>query len=369
MKIQAALITDLQQPIHIETLDLDPPRAGEVLVQIKACGVCHSDYHLVTGATKHPLPVVPGHEGAGIVEAVGDGVTHIKPGDHVVLNWAPNCGRCFYCLHGKPNLCDTFVGPIWNGVLLDGTPRLRWNGKPVYHFSALAAFAEYAVVPQETCVVVRGDVLLTVAALVGCAVTTGVGAVLYSAQVQPGDRVAVFGCGGVGLSVIMGAQLAGAQQIIAIDRVAPKLEMAIQFGATDAIDASQADVHVIERVRDMTAGRGADVTFEAVGTPQLQADCVDAARPGGKAVLVGLAPMGSSTPLSGATLVRQEKTVIGSYYGTAHTARDFPFLLDLYAAGQLQLDRLIWRTYRLGEINAAFDAMLSGEVARGVVTF
>jgi S-(hydroxymethyl)glutathione dehydrogenase / alcohol dehydrogenase len=202
---------------------------------------------------------------------------------------------------------------------------------------------------------------------VGCAVTTGVGAVLYSAQVQPGDRVAVFGCGGVGLSVIMGAQLAGAQQIIAIDRVPPKLDLVQQFGATDVIDASQVDV--VERVRDMTAGRGADVTFEAVGLPQLQADCVEAARPGGKAVLVGLSAMGSSTPLSGARLVRQEKTVIGSYYGTAHTARDFPFLLDLYAAGKLPLDRLISRTYRLVEINAAFDAMLSGEVARGVVTF
>ncbi len=367
MKIQAALITAPQQPMRIETLDLDPPRAGEVLVQIKACGVCHSDYHLVSGATKHPLPVVPGHEGAGVVAAVGDGVTRIKPGDHVVLNWAPNCGHCFYCLRGRPNLCDTYVGPIWEGVLLDGTPRLSWKGEAVYHFSALAALAEYAVVPQETCVVVRSDVLLSVAALVGCAVTTGVGAVLYSAQVQPGDRVAVFGCGGVGLSVIMGAQLAGAQQIIAIDRVPSKLDLVQQFGATDVIDASQVDV--VERVRDLTAGRGADVTFEAVGMPQLQADCVEAARPGGKAVLVGLSAMGSSTPLSGARLVRQEKTVIGSYYGTAHTARDFPFLLDLYAAGKLPLDRLISRTYRLVEINAAFDAMLSGEVARGVVTF
>jgi NDMA-dependent alcohol dehydrogenase len=367
MKIQAALITAPQQPIRVETLDLDPPRAGEVLVQIKACGVCHSDYHLITGATKHPLPVVPGHEGAGIVEAVGDSVTHIQPGDHVVLNWAPNCGHCFYCLRGKPNLCNTFVGPIWDGVMLDGTPRLSWNGEPVYHFSALAAFAEYVVVPQETCVVVRNDVLLIVAALVGCAVTTGVGAVLYSAQVQPGDRVAVFGCGGVGLSVIMGAQLAGAQQIIAIDRLPQKLEMAKQCGATDAIDSSQADA--VEVVRDMTAGRGADVTFEAVGEPSLQADCVEAARPGGKAVLVGLSAMGSSTPLSGARLVRQEKTVIGSYYGSAHTARDFPFLLDLYAAGKLNLDRLVSRSYRLIEINEAFNAMLNGEVARGVVTF
>jgi S-(hydroxymethyl)glutathione dehydrogenase / alcohol dehydrogenase len=367
MKIKAALITAPNQPIQIETLELEPPHAGEVLVQIKACGVCHSDYHLITGATQHPRPVVPGHEGAGIVEAVGGGVTHIKVGDHVVLNWAPNCGHCFYCLRGKPNLCDTFVGPIWDGVMLDGTPRLKWQGQPVYHFSALAAFAEYAVVPQETCVVVRRDVPLSVAALVGCAVTTGIGAVLYSANVQAGDRVAVFGCGGVGLSVIMGAQLAGAQQIIAIDRVPQKLELARQFGATDVIAANEVDA--IEMVRQLTAGRGADVTFEAVGAAQLQADCVEAARPGGKAVLVGLSAMGSSTPLSGAKIVRQEKTVIGSYYGTAHTARDFPFLLDLYVAGKLDLDALVSRTYRLSEINEAFAAMLAGEVARGVVVF
>lgn len=367
MKIQAALITAPHQPIQIETLELDPPRAGEVLVRVAACGVCHSDYHLITGATKHPLPVVPGHEGAGIVEAVGDGVTHLKPGDHVVLNWAPNCGHCFYCLRGKPNLCDTFVGPVWDGVMLDGTPRLKWKGQPVYHFSALAAFAEYTVVPQETCVVVRRDVPLSVAALVGCAVTTGVGAVLYSANVQAGDRVAVFGCGGVGLSVIMGAQLAGAQQIIAIDRVPAKLDLARCFGATDTINAATIDA--IEAVRHLTEERGADVTFEAVGVPQLQADCVEAVRPGGKAVLVGLSAMGSSTPLSGAKIVRQEKTVIGSYYGTAHTARDFPFLLDLYAAGKLDLDALVSRTYRLSEINEAFAAMLAGEVARSVIVF
>jgi S-(hydroxymethyl)glutathione dehydrogenase/alcohol dehydrogenase len=251
--------------------------------------------------------------------------------------------------------------------MLDGTPRLKWKGQSVYHFSALAAFAEYTVVPQETCVVVRRDVPLSVAALVGCAVTTGVGAALYSANVRAGDRVAVFGCGGVGLSVIMGTQLAGAQQIIAIDRVPAKLELARRFGATDTINAATIDA--IEAVRQLTAGRGADVTFEAVGVPQLQADCVEAARPGGKAVLVGLSAMGSSTPLSGAKIVRQEKTVIGSYYGTTHTARDFPFLLDLYAAGKLDLDALVSRTYRLTEINEAFAAMLAGEVARGVVVF
>ena len=367
MKIQAALVTATHQPIQIETLELDSPHRGEVVVRIAACGVCHSDYHLISGATQHPLPVVPGHEGAGVVETVGEGVTHIQPGDHVVLNWAPACGRCFYCLRGKPNLCDTFVGPIWAGVMMDGTPRLSWRGRPVYHFSALAAFAERVVVPQETCIVIRKDVPLTVAALVGCAVTTGVGAVLYTAQVQAGERVAVFGCGGVGLSVLMGARLAGAQQIIAIDQLPKKLDLARRFGATHTINAAEVDT--IEAVRGLTEGRGADVAFEAVGVPQLQADCVEAVRPGGKAVLVGLSAVGSTTPLSGARIVRQEKVVMGSYYGSANTVHDFPLLLDLYMAGKLDLDALVSHTYELSQINQAFEAMLSGEVARGVVVF
>lgn len=367
MHIQAALVTAVRQPIQVETLELDAPRAGEVLVRVAACGVCHSDYHLISGATRHPLPVVPGHEGAGVVEAVGEGVSHIRPGDHVVLNWAPSCGRCFYCLRGRPNLCDTFVGPLWDGVMLDGTSRLKHRGQVVYHFSGLAAFAEHTVVPQESCVVIRPDVPLEVASLVGCAVTTGVGAVLYTAQVKPGERVAVLGCGGVGLSILLGAQLAGAQQIIAVDRSAAKLSYARSLGATDTVKADDGDV--VETVRRLTDGRGADVAFEAVGISRLQTQCVDMTRPGGKAVLVGLTAMGSETVISAATLVRQEKSLLGSYYGTAHTARDFPLILDLYVAGKLNLGALVSQTYRLGNINEAFAAMLEGDTARGVVVF
>ncbi len=217
MRIQAAVLHQPNTPFVIETLDLADPRAGEVRVKLTACGVCHSDYHLVSGSTKHPLPVVAGHEGAGVVEAVGDGVTHVQVGDHVVLNWCPACGECFYCQHDQPNLCDTFTAPIWAGTMLDGTTRLSRNGDPVYAYCGLAAFAEYTVVPEQSCIPVRRDVPLTTASLVGCAVATGVGAALYTSPVQAGESVVVIGCGGVGLNTLQGAALAGATTIIAVD--------------------------------------------------------------------------------------------------------------------------------------------------------
>lgn len=366
MKIKAAVLNAVGEPFRIETLDLAAPGAGEVLVKIKAAGVCHSDYHLRTGDTKHNLPVVPGHEGSGVVTEVGPGVTRVKPGEAVILNWAPSCGACFYCLHGRPSLCTTYVGPLWDGTMLDGNTRLSRNGKPVYHFSGIACFAEYVVVPEISCVPVASDVPLEVGALVGCAVTTGVGAALNTARVEPGSSVAVYGAGGVGLSIIMGAKLAGAARIIAVDRSAAKGEMALSFGATDFVMAGP---QAVERIREMTAGRGADYVFEAIGIPAVQEQCLDSARPGGKVILVGVSPMGSSTNLPGAIITRQEKTVTGSYYGTAHTLRDFPLYIDLYQRGLLDLDRLISRTYRLEQINEAFEDMLSGNIARGVILF
>src|SRR5688572_17952557 len=200
MKVMAALLTTPNEPFRIEQLDLEEPRAGEVLVGVRAVGVCHSDWHLVTGATKHPMPLVPGHEGAGVVEAVGPGVSDVAVGDHVVLNWAPSCGACFYCLRGRSNLCETYTAPIWAGTMLDGTTRLSWNGRPVYSFCGLAAFAERTVVPRQSCVVIRKDVAFDVAALVGCGVATGVGAAVYTAGVRAGESVLVLGCGGVGLN-------------------------------------------------------------------------------------------------------------------------------------------------------------------------
>lgn len=364
MKTRAALLTAPHEPFQIETLDLAPPRRGEVLVKISAAGVCHSDWHLVSGATQHPLPVVAGHEGAGRVQTVGEGVTGIKPGDLVALNWAPNCGDCFYCTHGRPSLCATYVEPIWAGTMMDGTTRLSRNGQPVYHFSGLACFAEFAVVPVESCVPLPQTVPASVAAVLGCAVTTGVGAALNTVQVQPGDRVAVFGAGGVGLSTIMGAQLAGAAQIVAVDVSAEKSAMARAFGATDTVTT---DEDVVARIRELTDGRGADIVFEAIGIPTVQEQCLDAVRPGGTLVLVGLSPMGSATNFPSAVIARQEKTIVGSYYGSADTSRDFPLYADWYLNGRLDLDRLISRTYALDQINEAYADMLAGRLARGVI--
>lgn len=366
MRIKAAVFREPGVPFSVETLDLAEPRAGEALVRVAAAGVCHSDWHLMTGATQHATPVVPGHEGAGVVVAVGPGVTRVGVGDHVALNWAPSCGACFYCLHDRPSLCETYVGPIWAGAMMDGTTRLSQEGRPVYHFSALACFADHAVVPESCCVPLPHDVPLTVAALIGCAVTTGVGAVLNTAQVRPGSHVAVYGAGGVGLSIIMGARLAGAARIIAVDAREAKGDIALAFGASDFLMAGPGTV---EAIRRLTEGRGADYVFEAIGLPTVQEECLMAARPGGVVVLAGVAPMGSATNLPGAIITRQEKTVTGTYYGSANPARDFPLYADLYRRGLLDLDRLVSRTYPLEQINEAYADMLGGRVARGLIVF
>lgn len=366
MKIQAAVFYEAGKPFEVETLELDAPRAGEVLVKVAATGVCHSDWHLMTGATKHAVPVVPGHEGAGVVEAVGEGVTHVRPGDHIALNWAPNCGTCFYCQHDRPSLCGTYVGPIWAGTMMDGTTRLSRKGQPYYHFSALACFAEYTVVPKECCVPISKGVPLEVAALIGCAVTTGVGAVLNTAKLKPGNTVAIFGAGGVGLSILMGAKLAGSARIIVIDKAEAKLDFAKEFGASDVLMAGD---HVNDAIRDMTEGRGADYVFEAIGVPAVQEQCLDAVRPGGTVVLAGISAMGSATNLPGAIITRQEKIVMGTYYGSANPTRDFPHYADLYRQGKLDLGRLVSKKYPLDQINEAYADMLKGETARGVVVF
>lgn len=366
MQIRAAVFTEPHVPFTVETLDLSEPQQGEVLVRVDAAGVCHSDWHLMTGATHHAVPVVPGHEGAGVVVAMGPGVTRVVPGDHVALNWAPSCGACYYCLNDRPSLCGTYMEPIWAGTMMDGTTRLSRNGRPVYHFSALACFADHTVVPEQCCVKLDPEIPLPVAALIGCAVTTGVGAALNTAHIKPGSSVVVYGAGGVGLSIVMGAKLAGAARIIVVDTSEAKGDIAQSFGATDILMASP---HTVGAIQAMTEGRGADYVFEAIGLPTVQEECLLAARPGGLIVLAGISPMGSGTNLPGAIITRQEKTVTGSYYGTANPARDFPLYAELYRHGLLDLDRLISRTYPLDQINEAYADMLSGELARGLIVF
>lgn len=370
MRIQAAVFREAGVPFSVEEFDLSPPQNGEVLVRMRAVGVCHSDYHLVTGATSHPVPCVVGHEGAGEVVDTGPVVTRTAVGDHVALSWAPNCGSCFYCRKGRPSLCQTYLEPIWAGTMLDGTTRLSQNGASVYHFSALACFAEYAVVPEQCCIPLEKTVPWEAAAVIGCAVTTGVGAVLNTAQVEPGSSVAVFGVGGVGLSIVMGAKAAGASTIIAVDPHASRLQKATELGATLPLSAGKGlGGGVIEAIRAATGGRGADYVFEAVGDPAVQEVCLDAARPGGVVVLSGIAPMGSGTNFPGAVLTRQEKTVMGSYYGTSDPARDFPLYAQMMADGRLPLERLVDRRYQLSEIAEAYEDMLAGRTSRGVVVF
>jgi S-(hydroxymethyl)glutathione dehydrogenase / alcohol dehydrogenase len=366
MKMRAALLLEPNGKFIIEEVDLAAPRRGEVLIKIAASGVCHSDWHVATGTTRHPMPVITGHEGAGVVQAVGEGVTRIKPGDHVSLSWTPDCGECFYCQRNQPNLCETFTEPIWAGVMLDGTSRASWNGETVYIYSGLGTFAEYTVVPEQSCVVIDRSIPLEVAALVGCAVATGVGAALYTAQVRPGESVVVYGAGGIGLNILQGAALAGATTIIAVDTNDEKMSIARQFGATHTVFAGK---DALSQIRALTGGRGADHVFEAVGLPALQEASLEAARPGGMVTLVGLSPMGTGTNLPGAVITRTEKTIKGSYYGSVSPKRDFPLFLQMYQQGRLKLDELVSRRYTLDQINEAYTEMLMGRIARGIIVF
>lgn len=364
--MQAAILTQPNTPFRVETVTLDAPKDGEALVKMAASGVCRSDWRVAIGTAPKPMPIIAGHEGAGYVEAVGAGVSRVKIGDHVTLTWAPICGMCFYCRRGKANLCAAFRPAIATGLLDDGRARIHWKGEPVYILAGLGAFAEYVVVRQESCVPIGVDLPLDAAALVGCAVATGVGAALNTAGVRAGESVAVFGAGGIGLNIIQGAQLCGAHPIIAVDASEAKMALAVNFGATHTLPSDETTVEQIQR---LTGGRGADFAFEAVGLPALQERAFASTRPGGALTLVGTAPDGSATNLPGAVITRAEKIVRGCSYGSVNPQREIPLLLDLYGAGKLKLDELITRRYRLDQINEAYADLLSGELARGIIVF
>jgi S-(hydroxymethyl)glutathione dehydrogenase / alcohol dehydrogenase len=351
--------------MSVEEVELDAPGPGEVEVRLAASGVCHSDWNVVTGATANPLPTVLGHEGAGVVESVGEGVDTVSEGDHVILSWLPACGRCFYCSRGRQVLCDVAMEDMFRGTLPGGALRLSQDGDPLYHYSYLSAFAERCIVPEGCCVPIRADAPLEIAALVGCAVMTGYGAAVTRAGVQAGSAVAIFGAGGVGLSAIMGARLAGAAVIAAVDPFPFRRETALELGATHALDPGSDEVPAA--LRGLTDGRGADAAIDSAGAPGVLAAAYAAVRRGGTVVAVGLPPEGSSAELPAADLAREEKIITGSFYGSCSPQIDMPKVLDLYMDGLLPLDRLVSRAYPLEEINEAFAAMNAGEVARAVI--
>ena len=366
MKTRAAIVEREGGPITVRTLDLLPPRAHEVCVQVHAAGICRSDWHICTGATPHPMPAALGHEGAGIVTDVGEHVTRVKPGDTVILSWAPGCEACFYCTQRRPSLCEVFDRTIWGGVMADGTPRLFLENHPVYQYCALGCFAEHVVVAEAACVPVMETVPMPVAALIGCCVTTGLGAVLNTASVPAKSSVAILGVGGVGLSMVLGARLIHADPIIAVDKLTSRIELAQALGATHGLAASPS---VADEIRTLTGGRGADFVFDATGIPTVQETCLEAARPGGTTILSGLAPVGSATNLPGAVITRQEKIIKGSYYGSAVPARDFVQYARFFADGQLDLTPMITRTYRLDDVPQAYEDLNAGRILRGVVSF
>ncbi len=365
MRTKAAVLYGVNQPVRIEDVDLEPPRRGEVLVRVVNVGVCHSELHLIHGTMPTELPVVLGHEGAGIVEEVGDGVTTVKRGDHVILLWRTVCNHCYYCAVGQPALCDSALQANTAGTMPDGSIRFSRGDQHLHHFVCTSCLSEYTVMDEYSLVLIPNDVPLPVAAVIGCAVMTGLGAVVNSARVQPGTSVAVFGTGGVGLSAVIGASLAGASRIIAVDLNQQKLEWARSVGATDAVNAASTDP--VAAIRDLTDGRGAEYSFEAIGLPRVMEQAFAATRRGGMTVVIGSPPTDSQIHIPARVLQSQERILRGSLYGSSRPHYDIPRVVNLYRSGRIPLDKLITRHYSLDEYNEALRALEAGEVARSVI--
>ena len=364
ISMQAVVLREPGRPVSVETVLLDRPRPDEVLVRVAAAGVCHSDVHLADGLLGDGRwPMVLGHEGAGVVEAVGERVAGLAPGDHVVFSLVPSCGACGPCRSGRPTLCEPAGVAGMAGTLMDGTSRLRAaDGASLQHGFMVACFAQHAVLPAAGAIRLPSEVPLWQAALVGCGVVTGIGAV-KRAGVGIGDSVAVIGCGGVGLQVIAGARLAGAARIVAIDREADKLGRARHRGATHVVDAARGDA--VERVRALTGG-GVEHAFEVVGSPATIRQAWDVLRPGGTVVVVGVAPRGAEVSLPAIELL-SEKTITGSYYGSADVGSAIAGITELLLDGRLELDDVVSHVVSLDGVQAAFERLRRGEGARSVV--
>jgi Zn-dependent alcohol dehydrogenase len=363
VKMTAAVLDGVGQKLRIDEAELAPPRDGEVLVKVAASGLCASDLNAIDGKrTLAPFPLVPGHEAAGLVVETGPRVTRLEAGDAVVMSIVPSCGACPACVRGRRNYCQTAGRAMSRGTLLDGSRRLSRDGGPLHHFLTVSSFAQYAVVPESGAVAIDARIPLDRAALISCAVLTGVGAVRNTARVRPGSRVAVFGCGGIGLNVVQGARLAGAARIVAIDVTEEKLDLARRFGATDVVHAGQEDpAGTIRRLMG-----GVDYAFEAAGREQAVQQAWSSLDGGGEAVVVGLMPHGATVTLRARPFVN-EQVIRGCYFGSAHLQRDVPALAGHYLAGNLLLDEFITRRIGLEELNDAFDALRAGKGTRSVL--
>ncbi len=367
MKFRAALLRKVNAPLEIATLDMAPLAPDDVLVRIRASGLCHTDLEVIQGVLAYPLPIVLGHEGAGIVEDVGAAVTQVRPGDHVVCSWNPHCGQCFFCERDQPILCEPFTRNQPRGLLLDGTSRMSMDGEIVHHYSVTSTHAEYTVVPQSGAIAVPKEIPFDRACLIGCGVMTGVGAAVRKAAVAAGSSVAVIGCGAVGLNVIQGARLAGAGPIVAIDLNPERLALAEVFGATHSICGGSGP-DVVERVGRLTHGRGADYAFEAAGRAAAFRLAVEVTRPGGEVVWLGKVHVNEEVRFRWGSLMG-ERRIVRSSYGNARPRRDFPWIAQEYLAGRLKLDELITRRIRLDQINEGFAALARGEGIRTVILF
>ncbi|MEQ8634854.1 zinc-dependent alcohol dehydrogenase family protein [Gimesia maris] len=374
MLTRAAVLHEMQKPtpyaeskpLVIEQVSLADPGPGEVLVEMAGAGLCHSDLSTIDGSRPRVMPMVMGHEASGIVREVGPGVHDLQPDDHVVFSFVPLCGHCIPCATGRPALCEPGAAANTAGTLLSGRrPFSSMSGQKINHHLGVAAFAEHTVVAQESLIKIDSQLPLSTAALFGCAVMTGVGAVVNTAKIEPGSSVAVFGLGGVGLSTVMGARAAGAETIFAIDLLPDKLERATQVGATHTINASEEDP--VELIKDIQ--NGVDYTFESVGNERVLQQAYAATRRGGTTITIGLPHPSKMFSVPAVSLVAEERTIKGSYMGSAVPRRDLPRFIAMYQAGLLPVDKLRSSTIQLDEINAAFDALATGTAVRQVITF
>ena len=366
MKFQAAVLRKVGEPLQIETVDLLALKPDDVLIRMRASGLCHTDLEVMQGSLAYPLPIVLGHEGAGVVQEVGSAVTQVRVGDHVVCSWNPHCGHCFYCERDQPILCEPFSRHQPAGFLMDGSSRYQTKGQTLHHFSVVSSHAEYCVVPESGAIVIPREMPFDRACLIGCGVMTGVGAAMRHARVEAGAHVLVIGCGAVGLNVLQGARMAGARTVIAVDRSAARQALSERMGATHFLGPDVEDA--VAAVKDLTAGRGADYVFECAGSEETLRLSLEALRPGGQLVILGKTPVNQDVRLRFGSLMGDKK-IVRSSYGGARPRRDFPWLAERYLAGDLLLDELITTRLALKDINLGFEAMSQGKVIRAVIEF